>query len=189
MARWRSGSEARLAEAALDLFIDQGYEQTTVSEIAGRAGLTERTFYRYFADKREVLFGGRDGLERELVHVIAGLPASIAPLDAIAVALDHVATHYFADRGPVALKRQAVIEANPDLQERELLKMASLAAAIGRTLHDRGVSEPAASLAAEAGVAVFRIAFSQWVAPGNERALSDLIRSTLADLRTVTGGT
>lgn len=187
MVRWTPGSGARLATAALDLFLERGYEQTTVAEIAARAGLTERTFYRYFADKREVLFGGRPTLEDQIVEGMADGPASAAPLDTIAASFERVATGFFADRAKFATKRQAVIDANPELQERELLKMASLVTAIGRSLHARGVGEPAASLAAEAGVAVFRIAFAQWVAPGNERSLDDLIRSALADLRMVMG--
>lgn len=187
MVRWAPGSHGRLELAALDLFLDHGYEQTTVAEIAARAGLTERTFYRYFTDKREVLFSGGSALEDEIVGAMADIPVSVAPLDAIGAGLERVAIGFFADRAPFARKRQAVIDVNPELQERELLKMASLSAALGRTLHERGVDEPAASLAAEAGVSVFRIAFAQWIVPGNTRSLDELIRSALAALRLVTG--
>lgn len=188
MVRWKQGAHERLEAAALDLFVERGYEQTTVAEIAARAGLTERTFYRHFAVKREVLFGGGPALEGFLTEVVAEAPPSTAPLDAIAHALDRMADEFFADRGLIAQQRQLVIDAHPELQERELLKMASLSAAVARTLHRRGVHEPGASLTAEAGMSVFRIAFAQWVEPDNNRTLGELIHVTLQDLRTIVGG-
>src|ERR1700753_1650230 len=128
MARLKPGAHGRLAEAAMELFDERGFEATTVSDIAERAGLTKRTFFRYFGDKREVLFSGAEALEAEFVAAIAAAPADAAPLDAIAAGLDAMAD-LFATIGERPRKRQAIINANPDLQERELIKMIGFAAA------------------------------------------------------------
>lgn len=185
MGRWEPGARERLGKAALELFIEVGYERTTVAEIAARAGVTERTFFRYFADKREVLFAGGLELEDFLVKLVTGAPASVAPLDAVASALTMAATEFFAERRDFSRQRQAVINSNSDLLERELLKLASMTAALAATLRDRGVSEPAASLVAESGMAVFKTAFAQWVSDDNARDLSEIITQTLTDLKAV----
>jgi AcrR family transcriptional regulator len=161
--------------------------QTTVAEIAERAGLTERTVFPHFADKREVLFSGASLLQDLLVSTVANAPASTAPLDAVAAALDAGAGMLQA-RPDFSRERQAVITAIPALQERELIKMASLAAALAETLRQRGVSEPAASLTAEAGIAVFRVAFERWIKETEGRHLQHLVRDSLDELRAVTGG-
>jgi AcrR family transcriptional regulator len=161
--------------------------QTTVAEIAVRAGLTERTFFRHYADKREVLFGGSSGLSGRLVQSVADAPVGATPIDAIAAALA-TAGELFAERLDHARQRQRIIGANPDLQERELIKLASLAASLAEALRQRGVSDPAARLAAEAGVAVFKIAFEQWIEENNATPLSDIIRESLAELKAVTAG-
>src|SRR6202012_3339703 len=127
MARWKPGAHGRLAEAAMELFDERGFEATTVADIAERAGLTKRTFFRYFGDKREVLFAGSEPLKAKFVEAIAAAPAA-APLDAIAAGLDAMAD-LFAAIGERPRKRQAIIAANPDLQERELIKMNGFAAA------------------------------------------------------------
>ncbi|MDM7855217.1 TetR family transcriptional regulator [Cellulomonas alba] len=188
MARWQPGSQARLEREALELFVTRGYDQTTVAEIASRAGVTERTFYRYFADKREVLFAGGAVLEQELVAAIREAPEGTMPLDAVALGLDRLATGLFADRLEIAMRRATVVAAHPELQERELLKMAHLAAAAAGALRERGVAEPGASLAADSGVAVFRVAFAQWVAQRGATSLAELIRSGVRDLRALTAG-
>ncbi|WP_406139345.1 TetR/AcrR family transcriptional regulator [Streptomyces sp. NBC_01089] len=188
MSRWEPNGRGRLEQAALELYVERGYEQTTVAEIAKRAGLTERTFFRHFADKREVLFGGAEALQELLVSRLAEAPASAAPIDAVAAALDPLGAHFRALREPARL-RQSVIAANTELQERELIKLASLAAALAGALRGRGVGEPAASLAAEAGVAVFRVAFETWIGGNGERDLSEIARESLAELRSVTAGT
>lgn len=184
MGRWEPNARGRLEQAALDLYLEHGFEQTTVAEIARRAGLTERTFFRYFADKREVLFWGSSALQELLVDTIAGAPASAAPIEAVAVALD-AAGQTLQERRAHAHRRQAVIAANPSLQERELIKLATLASAMAGALRRRGVGEPAASLAAEAGIAVFRVAFERWVQQAGERELPQLIRESLGELQAV----
>jgi AcrR family transcriptional regulator len=187
MARWEPDSRGRLEQAALALYGERGFENTTVAEIAERAGLTERTFFRYFADKREVLFGGAGMLQDLLVGAVAAAPSSAAPIDAVAAALD-AAGALLQERGEFARQRQAVIAASADLRERELIKLAALAAALAEALRNRGVDEAAASLTAEAGIAVFRVAFEQWVEDPAQRDLPTLMRASLDELRALTAG-
>jgi len=187
MSRWEPNARGRLERAALELYIEHGFEQTTVAEIAKRVGLTERTFFRHFADKREVLFWGAGALQEHLVSAVAGAPDSAPPIDAIAAALE-AAGGLLQERPDSARQRQSVIAANAELQERELIKLASLAAALADALRRRGVADPAASLAAEAGIAVFRIAFARWINEPTQRDLSQLIRESLDALKAVTAG-
>ena len=187
MGRWEPNARGRLEQAALDLFVEHGFEQTTVAEIAHRAGLTERTFFRYFSDKREVLFAGTGALQELLVRAVAQAPGSATPLGAIAGALEATAP-LLQQRGDYPGRRQAVIAANAELRERELIKLATLAAAMAGALRERDVPEPAASLAAEAGIAVFRIAFERWTAEDCHPDLAKLIRASLGELKAVTAG-
>lgn len=187
MARWEPESRSRLEQAALSLYGERGFESTTVAEIAARAGLTERTFFRYFADKREVLFSGAGALQDLLVAAVVSAPDSSAPIDAVAAALA-AAGALLQERREFARERQAVIAANTELQERELIKLASLASAIAEALRRRGTTDPAAALTAEAGIAVFRVAFERWVTESDERDLPELIRESLDQLKAVTAG-
>jgi AcrR family transcriptional regulator len=184
MGRWQPDAPGRLANAALELYNERGFEQTTVAEIAERAGLTERTFFRHFADKREVLFAGGTGLQDLMLEALLRAPDSATPTEAVACAL--LATcDMFEERREFARRRQAVIAANAELQERELVKMASLAKAVAEGLRERGVKSPAATLIAEAGIAVFRVAFERWTSPSNRRRLRGLIEDSLDQLRNV----
>lgn len=171
----------------MELYGEHGFEQTTVTEIARRAGLTERTFFRHFSDKREVLFSGSSTLQDLLVDTLAGVPESAAPIDAVAAALDAAAT-VFRDRHEQARQRQKIVNANAELQERELIKLARLSAAISDALRRRGVAEPAASLAAEAGIAVFKVTFERWIDGTGSREMSQLIPEVLDELKAVTAG-
>src|ERR1700722_2600881 len=153
MGRWEPNARGRLEQAAMELYVERGFEQTTVAEIAKRAGLTERTFFRHFADKREVLFWGAATVPHHPVNPVAGAPDSASPIGAIAAAVE-VAGVLLQERREAARQRQSIIAANTELQERELIKLASLASALAGALRQRGVSEPAASLTAEAGIAV-----------------------------------
>jgi AcrR family transcriptional regulator len=185
MVRWQPDAQGRLSEAAFALYGERGYEATTVAEIAERAGLTKRTFFRYFADKREVLFAGAARLEELFVAAVGAAPASAGPLDAVAVGLDAVG-ELFEERRPFATERQRIIASHPELQERELIKLSALAAAVAAALRERGVADSAATFAAEAGVTVFRIAFERWVDPANRKDLGRLMRESLEELRAVT---
>ncbi|BBX87717.1 TetR family transcriptional regulator [Mycolicibacterium aubagnense] len=184
VGRWEPNAQGRLEQAALELYLQQGFDETTVAEIAVRAGLTERTFFRHFTDKREVLFRGRE-LTEALAAAIDDAPAAAAPLDAVAAALESL-SDFFAERRPHARQRQAVISANPSLQERELIKLASLATTICDALRRHGVADPAASLVAEAGIAVFKVAFDQWLTDPADRSLAEHIREALAELKAAT---
>ena len=187
MARWQPNASQRLALAALDLFAERGYENTTVAEIAARAGVTERTFFRHYGDKREVLFFGARMLQDLIVNTIEASPADAAPIDAVRAALE-AAGDLLEERRVPARQRQAVIAASAELHERELIKLASLGTAIAGALRARGVQEPVASLTAEAGIAVFKVAFARWVDAANAEGLSPLIRDSLVELRGVTAG-
>ena len=188
MSRWQPNARGRLEQAALELYRERGFDQTTVTEIAERAGLTERTFFRYFADKREVLFWGQENLRELYVRTIEAAPDSAAPIDAVAAALE-AAAPVFQERHALARQRQAVIAANPGLQERELSKRAVLATAMADALRGRGVPEPGASLAAEVGVIAFKTAFARWVDDPHEHDLARLIRQALEQLKAATAGT
>jgi AcrR family transcriptional regulator len=187
MGRWEPNARGRLEQAALELYLERGFEQTTVAEIAKRAGLTERTFFRHFADKREVLFWGASALHELLVSTVASAPDAAPPIDAVAAAIE-AAGAALQQRRDSARRRQAVIAANTELQERELIKLASLAAGMAGVLRQRGVKDPAASLTAEAGIAVFKIAFERWVNDTSPPELPQLIRDSLDELKAVTAG-
>jgi AcrR family transcriptional regulator len=187
MGRWEPNARGRLEQAALELYAAHGFDQTTVVEIAQRAGLTERTYFRHFADKREVLFWGESALHELLVRRVADAPDDEAPIDSVRAAVE-TATSVFDGRREHARRRQAVIAANTALQERELIKLASLSAGIAEALRTRGVSDPAASLTAEAGVAVFKIAFERWIDEGNDHDLLRLVRESFNELKAVTAG-
>jgi AcrR family transcriptional regulator len=187
MGRWEPNARGRLEQAALELYVERGFEQTTVAEIAERAGLTERTFFRYFADKREVLFAGSGTLRDLMVGALATAPESTAPIEAVAAALQ-TAGALLQERREYSRQRQAVIAANAALQERELIKLASLASALAEALRQRGVGEPAASLTAEAGIAVFKIAFERWHSGAGQPELPQLISEALGELRAMTAG-
>lgn len=184
MPRWEPDAQDRLTQAALDLFTEQGYDETTVAQIADRAGLTKSSFFRHFPDKREVLFAGQDAFLQLPADAIAAAPPEAQPLDAVAAALDALAGVFTAERHQFASRRQAVIAANSELREREALKRADFASAMRRALRRRGVPEPAATLAAELGVLAFRAAFARWADPANDRDFRQLAHQALEELQT-----
>jgi AcrR family transcriptional regulator len=187
MSRWEPDARGRLQQAAVELYVERGFEQTTVAEIAQRAGLTERTFFRHFTDKREVLFWGSSALQELFVSTVVGLPVDTTPLDAVSAAVE-AASGVLEERSEWSRQRFAAISANPALQEREVAKMATLTTAVAAALRTRGVGEPAASLTAGVGIAVFKVAFESWVDPDNQRGFGDLVRDSFAELRVVTAG-
>ena len=193
MSRWQPNARGRLEQAALELYTERGFDQTTVAEIAERADLTERTFFRHFADKREVLFWGQHALIELVTTRIADAPDSASPLEAVGEALEAVGS-MFEGRHEHARRRQVVIDANPGLRERELIKLASLADAIAEALRHRGVGEQAAKLAAETAVAVFKVAFDRWIRIPEKTLrtqktdLVNVIGESLAELKALAGG-
>ncbi|MBM2623048.1 TetR family transcriptional regulator [Actinoplanes sp. LDG1-06] len=186
MGRWEPNAQARLRQAAMDLYASRGFERTTVAEIAERAGLTERTFFRHFADKREVLFAGSERLQELLVETTAASFEASGPAGAVVAAFEHAATSYFPEVA-FSRQRQDIIDANPPLQERELAKLDRVAAALAQVLRDRGVADPAAAVAAESGVAAFKVAFTRWVTGAAEGELIDHLRAAFTTQRSLLG--
>jgi AcrR family transcriptional regulator len=187
MARWEPNARERLEKAAFELFQERGYDRTTVQEIAERARLTERTFFRYYTDKREVLFGGSGILQEFLTEQIGRASPAKAPLAAVAAALE-AAAPFFEERRPIARQRHALISSHAELRERELIKLASLGEAFVEALRRRGVSDPAASLAGETGIALFKVAFERWVTDDKRKDLAHYVRLSLLDLKAVAAG-
>ena len=187
MSRWEPDGRGRLEQAALALYTERGFDNTTVAEIAQRAGVTERTFFRHFADKREVLFAGAGALQNLLVSTVANAPASLAPIDAAAAGLE-AAGAFFQEYRPAVRQRAAIIAATPELRERELIKLATLSAALADAFRRRGLGDPAASLTAEVATAVFRIAFDRWIEDTNDRDFAQLVRESLDQLKAVSAG-
>jgi AcrR family transcriptional regulator len=184
MGRWEPNARGRLAQVALALYADQGFEQTTVAEIAKQAGLTERTFFRHFADKREVLFYGTEMLRDLLARAVADAPASATPMDAVSAAYQ-AAGALLQENPERARLRHAIVSATAELRERELIKLAALASAVAAALRDRGVPEPTASLAAETGATVVKVAFARWVSEPGQADLPGILGAALEDLRGV----
>jgi AcrR family transcriptional regulator len=185
MGRWEPNASNRLRQAALELYVERGFDETTVADIAERAGLTARTFFRYFADKREVLFDGSAQLQERMVAALDAAPAATSPMRAVVAALE-IAAELLGEHRDYSRQRQSVIAAHSELRERELIKMAAWATSLAEGLRRRGVTEPEASLAAEAGIAVFRVAFERWVTAPAGDGLLQILRDSLDQLRTLT---
>ena len=183
MARWEPNARARLVLAAVDLFAEQGYDNTTVTQIAERAGLTKATFFRHFPDKREVLFAGQEVHSRLLADGITAAPDPATPFEAVAAALDALTASFTAEQREFGPRLLTVIAGNPELQERATFKRAALVAALTGALGKRGVPELTASLAAELGVLAFDRAFERWIDPASDQTLTELARQALDDVR------
>ena len=174
----------------MELYTERGFEQTTVAEIAERAGLTKRTFFRHFADKRDVLFADFDAMSELVAKAVAETPEQLAPIAAVAAGIQAAAT-VIQDYAERARYRRAVVAANPELLERELAKLAEIAAAMAETLRGRGVPDRAASLCAEAGITAFKIAFECWADHPDQQDGQDLprlVRRSLDELRALIAG-
>lgn len=187
MPRWEPDARGRLQASALQLFSERGYTSTTVEDIAAASGVTTRTFFRHYIDKREVLFGEAERFQQLFVDGLAIAPADASPFDAVGAALRAVGGA-LADGQQRARRRSRVIAAHTELRERELVKLASVASALAAALRGRGVPQPLAAVSAEAAVAAFRTAFDRWVADGETRSLPALLEEALAALRTFAAG-
>lgn len=169
------------------LFAERGYANTTVGDIAARAGLTERTFFNHFSDKREVLFAGSDHFVAHILDAVRTVPKSSPPLDTVLHAYE-TTNDFFEQRRSFSRKRSALIAAHPELLERELIKMTTLAAAITEVLQQRGTPAAAATLAAHTGGAIFRVAFEQWTHDRKDRSLAFHLRAAWRQLEAVVAG-
>lgn len=185
MGRWESGARERLERAALELFAEQGFAETTVPQITARAGLTTRTFFRHFADKREVLFAGEDGIPALVAGFLADAPPALAPMEVVTHGLRTVMAPLFEGRLDHLRTRRAVMAADEGLRERELRKLADLSDVIGRELRRRGTDEVTATLTAALAVTVFTVSLTRWLDRGGEQDLAEVVDETLAALRSI----
>jgi AcrR family transcriptional regulator len=181
VGRWAEDAAGRLRRAALELFAERGFSETTVAEIADRAGLSERTFFRHFADKREVLFSGAPDLERAVVLAVEGAPSALSPLGAATAGVEAACGAIGASVGrEFARARQRLVNAHDELRERELVKLSSMASAVADALGRRGVDPTSAQLTGEVAVAAFRVAFARWVDDDSSAGLLDELHASLA---------
>ncbi|MFT3837406.1 MAG: TetR family transcriptional regulator [Myxococcaceae bacterium] len=187
MARWEPNARERLEEAALKLFEEKGFDAITVEQIAARAGLTERTFFRYFADKKEVLFSGSDELAQFVADSIEAAPAKLSAIEVIGAGLEAILPHFPTDRAKVRARRQ-LIAGSLELREREISKMTAMATAATGALQKRGVDPLAARLAAEAGITVFKVAYEAFLEDKKRRELVVHVREALEQLKAVMRG-
>jgi AcrR family transcriptional regulator len=181
MARWEPGATQRLVVAAVDLFTEQGYDATTVAQIAERAGVTKSTFFRHFSDKRELLVAGQETLSTLLADGITEAPATASPLQAVAAGLERASSAMGPTNRELGPRLKAAVAASTELQERDALKSVGLAAAMTTALLARGVPDPVAHLASEMGVLAFKQGYAAW-SEGNPAADGELAPHTLAAL-------
>jgi AcrR family transcriptional regulator len=188
MARWEPGARERMVLAAADLFTEQGYDATTVAQIAERAGVTKSTFFRHFPDKRELLVAGQQVLSQLLAEGIAEAPETASPLEAVAAGLERASSAMGPMNRELGPRLKAAIAASAELQERDALKSVGLAAAMTNALQARGVPGPIAHLAGEIGVLAFKQGYSQWLEadPDTAGGLAPYTASALEDLRAAT---
>jgi AcrR family transcriptional regulator len=171
MARWAPATAERLQKAAMELFITRGFDQVTAAQIAEVAGTTGRTFFRYFADKRDVLFQREDALIQAFVDGVGSAPASATPMQLVAAAVRSGADFLPDDQRDIARTRQDIIASNPALLERERHKGAAIANGVSQALRERGIDEATAVLAAESTVTIFHLAFTRWLDDAASRPL------------------
>ncbi|NMO92594.1 TetR/AcrR family transcriptional regulator [Actinomycetospora sp. TBRC 11914] len=186
MARWDPNPRLRLVRAAIDLFAEQGYDDTTVAQIAARAGLSKATFFRHFPDKREVLFAGQEAHSTLLAEGATAAPPDATPLEAVAAALDHATASFTDEQRGFGPRLRAVVAAHDELREREAFKRAGLAAALAAALRDRGVPDTTARLAADLGVEAFHLGYTRWTdvdADDDAATYPALARRALDELR------
>ena len=188
MARWEPGATQRLVVAAVDLFNEQGYDATTVAQIAERAGVTKSTFFRHFSDKRELLVAGQETLSRLLADGITEAPTGASPLEAVAAGLERASSEMGPTNRELGPRLKAAVAASTELQERDALKSVGLAAAMTAALVARGVPDPTAHLAAELGVLAFKRGYAQWSEGDrtDDTGLAPHALAALAQLRTAT---
>lgn len=182
MPRWDPQAAERLKASAIALFLERGYDNVTVAQIAERAGLTRRTFSRYFADKRDVLFAGSEELPAALGDAVLAADAHLCPYDALVTGLADTGARLAERVAPLAAQRRAVVAASPELQERGRTKFADISDALARALAERGTDASHARLLANVGVAIFQAGFDRWVDDPQAASLSTRIRETAEQL-------
>jgi AcrR family transcriptional regulator len=188
VARWDPGAEERLKRAALELYLERGYDNVTVTHIAERAGLSRRSFFRYFPDKREVLFAGSERLPPALAEAVVTADPGAAPLAAVLDALARVGTQ-LVEHVDGAPERRAVIDASPELQERERTKTAAITEAIRAALVQRQVNAGTAVLVAQLATVAFQHAFRHWIEAEGQASFGSCLEAVTDELRAALAGT
>jgi AcrR family transcriptional regulator len=178
MSRWEPDAADRLERAALELFTEQGYAATTVPQIAARAGLTTRSFFRHFADKREVLFYYEREFPAVVASVIADVPDSVSPVELVLQSLEVLTAHRFNDWRTSLIARRAIVQAEGHLRERELLKLSVLGDAIRQGLLDRGIDDSTASWLAPMTVMIFDRSLNRWLDDEAGESLQKIVRDS-----------
>jgi AcrR family transcriptional regulator len=186
VSRWEPDASERLERAAIELFLEQGFAQTSVPQITARAGLTTRTFFRHFADKREVLFAGEEAVPELIRRLMAEAPAELEPMALISAGLLTMAETMVAGRGEDLRTRREVVASDEGLRERELRKLAAMAEAIAAGFEARGCDELTAVLAARTAVTAFNVGVDRWLRADHEQPLGELVQDTLKALRSLT---
>lgn len=183
MARWEPDAEDRLRRAAVDLYLERGFENVSVAEISECAGLTRRTFFRYFTDKREVLFGGTERLPIALAAAARETDPDLAPLDTALRALRTVGIAVVERvEHEHSRARRAVIASSPELQERERTKLAACASALTEALHERGTAHDTSAFVSQIAVAVFATAFARWIDRDGHTGFTDHFDHAVSEL-------
>jgi AcrR family transcriptional regulator len=183
VSRWAPNARERLEDAALDLFVENGYEETTVAQIADRAGMNRATFFRHFADKREVLFGGQDVLAGLFAGAIRAASPGATLTECLRAALAAAEVAMTPQLRAAAVRRRLVVAANSELQERGLLKHARVTASITAALRERGTDELTARLGAETGMLAFSVAFERWLKANDDEPFAPVADAALSDLQ------
>ncbi len=185
MPRWEPDAPERLERAALELFAEHGFEQTTVPEIAERAGLTTRSFFRHFADKREVLFRGMDEVPDRVAGLLRDAPRSLTVIEMLSWGIETMATNFFEGHREELRARRAIVETAPGLQERDLRKQSDMAEAIARALEGDGLDRLAAAVAGKLAITISSTAIARWLDAADDRPLAAHVgeaRDTAIDL-------
>ena len=188
MGRWAPDARERIVLAGLDLFTEQGYDATTVAQIAERAGITKSTFFRHFPDKRELLVAGQEALSLLLAEGIAQAPADATPLEAVAAGLERASSAMGPANRDLGPKLKAAVAASTELQERDALKSVGMARAMTTALVARGIAAPTAHLAGELGVLAFKLGYTSWSESDRSdgTGLAEHALAALGDLRAAT---
>lgn len=189
MSRWQPHARERLERAALELFVENGFADTTVPQITARAGLTTRTFFRHFVDKREVLFAAEEQLPSLVARLMAQAPASLGPLEIIEYGLEEVASTRLKGQRSYLVARRSVIQSDEGLRERELRKLSVLSESVAREFLNRGFGQLTSALTAHLAVDVFSVSLTRWLDEEDEQLLSDIIHDTVRALHLLVAGT
>jgi AcrR family transcriptional regulator len=183
VSRWAPDARERLEAAALDLFAENSYEETTVAQIADRAGLNRATFFRHFSDKREILFGGEDRLAELFTAGIRSAAPDGTVSECLRAAFVSADVAMTEEQRVKTARRALVVASNVEVQERGLLKHARIARAISAALRERGIDELSARLGSEIGLLAFSVGVEHWLQSRTNESFSHHAAAALDELQ------